>query len=107
MNMLEFPRHISAKNADDKEIINLVKNFFDETMCLYNIINLEQLFDSLDIKARSKENFEVSISCKDHEVLEKLKDLYNNHYYEYYNTKIFLTTSSHGKSLIMDFNISK
>ena len=72
--MLEFPSHICA-SCEDTEIINLIKDFFEETMCLYNIIELEQLFDSLTVKTHSKENFEVIVDCQDASTLEKLKSV--------------------------------
>ena len=44
LNILEFPSHICA-SGEDTEIINLIKDFFEETMCLYN--TFEALVDSL------------------------------------------------------------
>lgn len=106
--MLEFPRHISASNAEDAEIIGLVQDFFDETMCLYNILELEQLLDSLDVQTHSKEKFEVVITCKDPQVIDKLDSVYNETNYNYYGHKILVKSSKQTESsLIMNFKITQ
>lgn len=104
MNILEFPSHICA-SGEDIEIINLIKDFFEETMCLYNIIELEQLFDSLKVKTHSKENFEVIVDCQDASTLEKLKSVYNNTDYTYYGKNIHVSSSKEGDSLLMQFKM--
>ena len=104
MNILEFPSHICA-SGEDTEIINLIKDFFEETMCLYNIIELEQLFDSLKVKTHSKENFEVIVDCQDASTLEKLKSVYDNTDYIYYGKNIHVSSSKEGDSLLMQFKM--
>lgn len=109
MNMLEFPRHISAKNADDAEIIGLVQDFFDETMCLYKILELEQLLETLEVKIHNKENFEVVITCnKNPQVIDKLKNVYHHITYFYYGNNILVESSKQKDySLLMNFKLIK
>lgn len=104
MNILELPSHICA-SGEDKEIISLVKDFFEETVCLYDIIELEKLFGFLSIKTHNQENFEVTVDCKDKSTLDKLKAVYNNTDYTYYGKQIHVSSSKEGDSLLMQFKI--
>lgn len=104
MNILEFPSHI-CKDKEDSYIINLIKNFFEETICLYNIIELEHLFNDLSLNVQDKENFTVTIFCSNENILKKLIKIYNNTEYIYYNKKIHVLAYKEKDLVIMQFKM--
>lgn len=98
MNISEFANDISSGNTAD-----MIKQYFDEVMVLYNVIGHRD-----EIKIVSTENTSVAqfnILANSNKDAEILYSKLNGRYFNIYNTKFLISMALNENSIIT--NISK